>query len=172
MSKMDVHLCWWPVEHYDTDYDYEYEYEYDGVELWSWTAPQWSSIGGIFWKNSGPRILSEVIPHYTQCILTLVIAIERFILICHPTRAKQLLSRKKRIVSYVLITALLLGLCSFLSYHYLILGQDFWYERENKFDNVFCALTLRALGKFLGICPSMNWPIPQGSDIEIENSGK
>ena len=124
MSKIDNYLCWWP----------DYEYDYDS--LWDLRHSQNSLLGGFLWGSSGPRLLSEVIPHYTQCILTLLIAIERFILICYPTRAKEILSRPKRVATYISVTVLLLGISCYFWYHYWVLGHDFWHPRQNSFDNV------------------------------------
>ncbi len=50
------------------------------------------------------RSFSENNPHCIQCILILAMAIERYIVICLPTRSKSILSRPRRLCFYVIIT--------------------------------------------------------------------
>ncbi len=54
------------------------------------------------------RLVSELVPHYVQCILMLCMALERYILICHATAASQILNKKRRIICYNFIVAFLI----------------------------------------------------------------
>ncbi len=56
----------------------------------------------------------EQVPHFSQCILLATLAVERYILVCYPSGAKTLLSRKKRTSAFVFVTLLLLA-CSSVS---------------------------------------------------------
>ena len=143
---MDDYLCWWRSKrekNYYTDYDYYYGYDY--YSLWNWRESSPSILGDLLFQESGPRILCEVLPHYTQCTLMLLIAAERHILICFPTTAKQILNRTRRVLLYVLVTFFLIGLCGAASYHYWRTAVDFRYDWNNFFENV---------GKLAWICAS------------------
>ena len=134
---MDDYLCWWRSNgekyYYTEDY---YYYVYDYYSLWNWRHSVSSILGRLLYLESGPRILSEVLPHYSQCTLMLLIAAERYILICFPTTAKQILNRKRRVIGYVFVTFFLIGLCGAASYHYWRSALDLTYDRNNLFENV------------------------------------
>ena len=66
-----------------------------------------TEIGEVLWHRAEARLLSENFPHCIQCVLMLAMAVERFILICYPARAKQLLRPKRRKGFYVAILLLL-----------------------------------------------------------------
>ena len=70
----------------------------------------WCRLGGVLY-HIAPHITTdpilkftmELLTHFSQCLFMFGIALERYILICHASRAKELLTRKKRI-----------GFCCFL----------------------------------------------------------
>ena len=66
-----------------------------------------SVIHKYTWFSPGLRILSETVPHYIQCLIMLVMASERFVLVCFPTEVREILNSKRRRAFYLLLTALL-----------------------------------------------------------------
>ncbi len=104
--------------------------------FWKFNGPLYSELGNLFYDHSEPRVLTEILPHYTQCILMLFMALERYILICHPTSAQQLLSRERRIVLYSFVTLSIITLCTTLSCHYWATVFDIRPGDINPFDNV------------------------------------
>ena len=131
-------MCWW----YAAGKRYSsYYYDY---AIWSWRDPTESVIGQLFWGSGGPRKVSELLPHYTQCCLMSLMAVERYVLICHPSRAKQILSRKKRVAGYSVLTLALLLLCASISFLYwrdaaeLTVGYLLYhdYNPHNLFESV------------------------------------
>ena len=70
------------------------------------------------------RLFSEMYPHCIQCILILAMAVERYIIICLPTRSKFILSRKKRLCFYVIITLTLVLLGAFFAAAYRTLFSN------------------------------------------------
>ncbi len=62
-------------------------------------------------SDLGVRNALEFIPHVTQCLLLLGMGLERYILVCHPTKKNSWLSKPKRLVFYILLLALI-GLLS------------------------------------------------------------
>ncbi len=65
-----------------------------------------------FTDYEGTKWALEQIPHFSQCLIMSAIAVERYILVCLPTRADQLLSIRNRVVFYVLITFVVVLLSS------------------------------------------------------------
>ena len=49
--------------------------------------------------------MSELVPHYAQCFLTLGIALERYLLVCHPAWARQSFNGAKKLIFYLVFTA-------------------------------------------------------------------
>ena len=105
--------------------------------LWHWRGGSFSVLGALIWSSESPRVLAEVLPHYAQCILTLLIAIERYVIVCHATQAKEILSKIRRIRIYVNATILLTGASAYLSYHYWKVVRDpNGYGLSNAFETV------------------------------------
>ena len=52
------------------------------------------------------RVFIDVYPYWSQVFLTLALAIERFILICHGEKAEQWLSKARRKMLYFVAMAL------------------------------------------------------------------
>ncbi len=77
--------------------------------IWLWGQPKNSFMGKSLWRNPMLRLISELVPHYSQCVLILCMSVERYILICHAASAARLLSKKRRILCYTLIVLLLLA---------------------------------------------------------------
>ncbi len=74
---------------------------------------------GIIWWTPGPRIMSEIVPHFSQCFLMLFMSFERYILVCHPIQAEQILTPKRRSVFYVVATLIVLSIpiATFFTYN-------------------------------------------------------
>ena len=70
----------------------------------------------------GPQLISELVPHYIQCFLILLMSIERYILVCHSATAKFILTHKRRYIFYATVTCLLSLLTVFVIFAHL---QDF-----------------------------------------------
>ncbi len=74
---------------------------------WSATFDEFISF---FYRKTVTRTVVEFIPHISQCLLLLGMSIERYILICHPTRSADLLSTKRRPIFYGILTTTTFGL--------------------------------------------------------------
>ncbi len=59
----------------------------------------------LFANIHSTKDISEAAPHYTQCFLTLGIALERYLLICHAAAAYHSYNGIRRVVFYLLFTA-------------------------------------------------------------------
>ena len=79
-------------------------------EMWQWNG---MNVDRFFSQLHTSRDISELLPHYTQCILMLGIALERYVLICHAATAKTYYIGYRRIGFYILVTIALLIPCSF-----------------------------------------------------------
>ena len=55
------------------------------------------------------RILSEVVPYWCQIVLTIALAVERYILIVLGARAEMMLSKRNRLVFYSAVILLSLA---------------------------------------------------------------
>ena len=64
------------------------------------------------------HVVFDVCPYWTQILLTLSLAIERYILICRGSDAKTILSQKRRKTAYCLIV-LMIAVLPALSVVYL-----------------------------------------------------
>ena len=92
----------------------------------------------LYWDFSMPfRFSSELfsfsdnIPLISQCVLAVAMSIERYILVCLPTRADELLSKFRRIVFYTIVTSLIvLGILSLTAYYasFVIRGKKQYEE--------------------------------------------
>ena len=100
---------------------------------WSQTFDDFMSF---FYRKTVARTAVEFIPHISQCLLLLGMSIERYILICHPTRSTDLLSIKRRLLFYGILTTTIFGLSvvpivdiflqpSFVSYLELLFSKCF-----------------------------------------------
>ena len=79
------------------------------------------------------RVMTELLPHVSQCVFMFGIAVERYILVCHPTKAKQLLTPRKRF-SFCLLLTLILFLVSFPAvYDYAIVAK--WWAQNTVREN-------------------------------------
>ncbi len=54
------------------------------------------------------RVTMEMFTHFSQCLFMFGIAVERYILVCHPIQAKLFLTPRKRFLFCSALTALLL----------------------------------------------------------------
>ena len=88
-------------------------------------------FGTLLWGREESRLFSEIFPHCIQCVLILSMAVERYILVCLPTRASSLLSRKRRQLFYIIITLtlFLLGALFLAAYR-----TGFMYSDKEKFQ--------------------------------------
>ncbi len=119
LVNIDEYICWFQQGKSVVELRQESE-----ELLWHWSGVKYTILGSIFWVFPGPRILAEVLPHYTQCVLMLLIAIERYIIVCHPIRTDVFLSRKRRITMYAFATISLAAVCTLLSFHYFNTAID------------------------------------------------
>ncbi len=119
LTKIDKYICWFQPEKSPQEIYLE-----SSEVFWHLSGIKYTKLGTILWFLPGPRILAEVLPHYTQCILMLLMAIERYVIVCHPTRADSILSRKRRIAMYVFATISLTAVCTLLSSHYFNTAID------------------------------------------------
>ncbi len=72
----------------------------------------------VLYRREDARSFSEIYPHCIQCILILAMAVERYIIVCLPTRSKFILSRPRRLCFYVIITLTLVLLGAFFAAAY------------------------------------------------------
>ena len=77
LPQIDSYLCWWGFEKYGHTFD---DSLHTTNKLWNWDDTRRSVIGRLSWSDAGPRLLSELLSHYTQCSLMLLMAAERYIL--------------------------------------------------------------------------------------------
>ncbi len=75
---------------------------------WVWTQPMYTGLERSLWRNPMLRLVSELVPHYSQCVLILCMSVERSIVVCHAASAARLLSKKRLILCYTLIVLILL----------------------------------------------------------------
>ena len=84
----------------------------------------WSLEARNFFQTSSAKNFSETIPHITQCFLILGLATERYMLVCHPAKAKIFYHGKFRYGFFSLITAMILLTCILpvgdLVYHLIV----------------------------------------------------
>ena len=61
-------------------------------------------MGAYFWMDCFPLILFLRVPEYFTGLITLALALERYILIVKPFRASELLTKRNRVISYSILT--------------------------------------------------------------------
>ncbi len=96
--------------------------------IWSWVYPSETILGRSLWRNAMLRLISELVPHYVQCILIFCMAMERYFLICHAAAVSQILNKKRRILCYNLIVALLIFVTGSVFYLMRNGFKDHWYD--------------------------------------------
>ncbi|XP_075261660.1 uncharacterized protein LOC142353313 [Convolutriloba macropyga] len=57
------------------------------------------------------HIVSDIAPYWTQVVLTLAMAIERYFLICRATRSGNIISKRNRKLVYCGLIAVIFGIC-------------------------------------------------------------
>ena len=57
------------------------------------------------------HIVSDIAPYWTQVVLTLAMAIKRYILICRATRSGNIISKRNRKLVYCGLMAAIFGIC-------------------------------------------------------------
>ncbi len=120
MSDVDNYLCvWWkPI-----DFGYDGTPSYSYLEIfWSWRNPQKTRMGTSFWREESLRKISDVIPQFAQCILIVLMALERYIIICHATAATRILTPKIRKILYSITTT---SLTAFSVFVFIAYRQEF-----------------------------------------------
>ena len=96
-----------------------------------------SAFGDLLWEREESRLLSENFPHSIQCILILAMAVERYILVCHPVRSTALLSGKRRKCFYVTVTFIIVSLGALFLVAYragLMFSDSERYEKNGLHD--------------------------------------
>ena len=115
------------------------------------------SLPDILWEAPGPRILAEIIPHFTQCFLILSMSFERYILVCRANHVEAILSTKKRTVFYSIVTLVLLAVpvfCFFAYRHYFTHADDFD-DYSTSFSDIWAVRTTELISRsrnFLKFC--------------------
>ncbi len=66
-----------------------------------------SKVQDFLYKHYDPRLFIDMGPHVSNCLIILGMAYERYILVCFPSAAKTILSRKRRIILYAIILAII-----------------------------------------------------------------
>ena len=104
-----------------------------------------------FGKYDYPRDIAELAPHFAQCLLMLAMSIERYILICHPSSAKQLLSRPRRILFAAIITFLVFSLILFVYVFYAVTLHQIIADGEgrNYYDTMYREVATVTSQKYL-----------------------
>ena len=95
-SALPVHLLCLSTPSFDN-------YEVQGDVDRFWRDPSFRSYFKVV------HILNDICPYWSQVSLTLALAVERYIIICHGTKAKSILSTRNRILFYIAV-----GFSSFL----------------------------------------------------------
>ena len=139
---------------------------------------------GYFWADeffdtTSAKTFSEMIPHNTQCLLMLGIAIERYVLVCHAAKAKQFYKGYPRFGFFSLVT-LLIFLANILPmgdliYHMIQYRNEIRYpsmvaqknplKNDNSCKVKLCVeLRKASSGKFFFTTPKfknklINWPL-------------
>ena len=70
------------------------------------------------------RFAVELLTHCSQCLFMFGIAAERFILVCYPTRAKEVLSVKRRVAFCVSLTVFFLLIPAIPAYGFYLGFQE------------------------------------------------
>ena len=58
------------------------------------------------------HIVSDVAPYWSQVILTLAMAVERYVLICKGSESGNILSNRRRKILYGGVISLIIGICA------------------------------------------------------------
>ncbi len=81
---------------------------YEGV----WHEIKDESYLAMILHFEGSKWVLEQIPHFNQCLIVTVLALERYVFVCFSTRAKELVKPKRRIAIYVMVTMLFILMSS------------------------------------------------------------
>ncbi len=97
------------------------------------------------------RFSMEILSHSSQCLFMLGIAAERYVLISHATRAKEILSPRRRVAFSALITILFLLVLAIPYYAFYVLRTRVLYVcrlRDHSFTNThFLPFSKQDFGK-------------------------
>ncbi len=69
------------------------------------------------------RYVIDNMTHVSQCVLILGMSFERFLLICHPAKAKILYTTKYKVMFYALLSLLKAVLCAHLFVDLFVIEQ-------------------------------------------------
>ncbi len=90
-----------------------------------------SLIRYLIFTRAGPRLISEIVPHYSQCFLILFMSIERYVLVRYAADAETILSKKRRLAFYTFIIIFLAALSIFAitsSWRHFALGGSWNFD--------------------------------------------